>query len=243
MGHRRAAAAVAPRQRRARGLPSAAQRRQWRRQPRRVAPPHQRTEIVQATPALSANPEAPCTREPSREGSGGAPIRCRRLPGVVSGPIGWAGSLVASSESWSDFTSLLAPAWQVWPDEVTLTFGGAEARSRRRQGEAGGPGSPRPRPDPSHTHSSPPAPHILTCALAAHADQGACCSLCDGGGQGAVPHPHGGCWAAFCNRGAALSRKKLRVFACLRVVVSAWSDFKVEYVVETGQTPTSVAPL
>ena len=103
---------------------------------------------------------------------------------------------------------------QVWPDEVTLTFGGAEARSRRRQGEAGGPGSPRPRPDPSHTHSSPPAPHILTCALAAHADQGACCSLCDGGGQGAVPHPHGGCWAAFCNRGAALSRKKLRVFAC-----------------------------
>ena len=132
---------------------------------------------------------------------------------------------------------------QVWPDEVTLTFGGAQARSRRRQGEAGGPGSPRPRPDPSHTHSSPPAPHILTCALAAHADQGACCSLCDGGGQGAVPHPHGGCWAAFCNRGAALSRKKLRVFACLRVVVSAWSDFKVEYVVETGQTPTSVAPL
>ena len=218
---------MAPRQRRARGLPSAAQRRQWRRQPRRVAPPHQRTEIVQATPALSANPEAPCTREPSREGSGGAPIRCRRLPGVVSGPIGWAGSLVASSESWSDFTSLLAPAWQVWPDEVTLPFGGAEARSRRRQGGAGGPGSPRPRPDPSATHSSPPPLHILTCALAARTDQGGCCTLCDGGGQGAVPHPHGGCWAAYCNREAALSTKNLRAFTCLRVVVSAWSDFKV----------------
>ena len=107
---------------------------------------------------------------------------------------------------------------QVWPDEVTLTFGGAEARSRRRQGGAGGPGSPRPRPHPSAIHSSSPPPHILTCA---HADQGGCCSLCDGGGQGAVPHPHGGCWEAFCNREAALSTKNMRAFACLRVVVSA----------------------
>ena len=133
--------------------------------------------------------------------------------------------------------------WQVWPDEVTLPFGGAEARSRRRQGGAGGPGSPRPRPDPSATHSSPPPLHILTCALAARTDQGGCCTLCDGGGQGAVPHPHGGCWAAFCNREDALSTKNVRVFACLRVFGSAWSDFKVEYVVETGQTPTWVSPL
>ena len=55
---------------------------------------------------------------------------------------------------------------QVWPDELTLTFGGAEARCWRRQGGAGEPGSPRPRPHPSNTPSSPPPPHILTCALA-----------------------------------------------------------------------------
>ena len=234
MGHRRAAAAVAPRQRRARGLPIAAQRRQWRRQPRRVAPPHR---LGPRSACDRAGEEGELRRPPPR------PLPCVRTAAPFA-LCTQAPHLPLPQESMRrDGGGAVVARLQVWPDEVTLTFGGAEARSRRRQGEAGGPGSPRPRPDPSHTHSSPPAPHILTCALAAHADQGACCSLCDGGGQGAVPHPHGGCWAAFCNRGAALSRKKLRVFACLRVVVSAWSDFKVEYVVETGQTPTSVAPL
>ena len=55
---------------------------------------------------------------------------------------------------------------QVWPDELTLTFGGAQARCWRRQGGAGGPRSPRPRPYPSSIPSLPPPPHILTCALA-----------------------------------------------------------------------------
>ena len=67
-------------------------------------------------------------------------------------------------------------------------------------------------------------------------------ALCDGGGQGAVPHPHGGCWTSYFCRVGAMATKNMRAFACLRVVVSAWSDFKLEYVVETGQTPTSVPP-
>ena len=54
---------------------------------------------------------------------------------------------------------------QVWPDELTLTFGGAQVLARR-QGGAGGPRSPRPRPYPSSIPSLPPPPHILTCALA-----------------------------------------------------------------------------
>ena len=62
---------------------------------------------------------------------------------------------------------------QVWPDEVTLTFGGAEARCWRRQGGAGEPGSPRPRPHPSNIPSSPPSLHILTCALASAQIKGA----------------------------------------------------------------------
>ena len=182
------------------------------------------SEIVQATPDLHTRPAAPRTREPTATGSGGAPILSRSLSGVLSHPIGWAGVVVASSESWSDFAFTPRARLQVWRSELTLTLEGAEARSWWRQGGAGGPGRPRPRPDPSHIPSSSPPLTILTSVLAACADQRTCCSLCDGGGLGTVAHLRGGATGLPFAAARLHSRRKSCMFLLVGVCILARSE-------------------
>ena len=106
--------------------------------------------------------------------------------------MGWAACPIARYENWNDFTSLFAPASQDGANELSrLLWARSYGAGGGRLAQVGQARLAAVRQGFNHPFL-PSSPLILTCAVPARADLWGYCSLCDDGGQGAVPHLTGG---------------------------------------------------